>query len=201
MERVAPASRLDRDAAAAMTARLADKEPAIEALRAMARDRRVENRMAAAATLALLGDYGPLVELLCDEQAGEKLRDGMWDNLEAATVPLALARGANAAAALRQAFLDRGPAGRGEELYWLARGLGPADWPQAAGEIVAALDDNSLAVRRYAFLNPQRLFPDEPDGRLDYRPDRSPSLNERGVAWWRRKLEAEAAGPPAAPTP
>jgi hypothetical protein len=201
MKRVAPASRLDRDAAAAMTARLADKEPAIEALRAMACDRRVENRMAAAATLALLGDYGPLVELLCDEQAGGKLRDGMWENLEAATVPLALARGANAAAALRQALLDRGPAGRGEELYWLARGLGPADWPQAAGEIVAALDDNSLAVRRYAFLNLQRLFPDEPDGRLDYRPDRSPSLNERGVAWWRRKLEAEAAGPPAAPAP
>jgi hypothetical protein len=201
MKRVAPASRLDRDAAAAMTARLADKEPAIEALRAMACDRRVENRMAAAATLALLGDYGPLVELLCDEQAGGKLRDGMWENLEAATVPLALARGANAAAALRQALLDRGPAGRGEELYWLARGLGPADWPQAAGEIVAALDDNSLAVRRYAFLNLQRLFPDEPDGRLDYRPDRSPSLNERGVAWWRRKLEAGAAGPPAAPAP
>jgi hypothetical protein len=201
LKRVAPATRLDRDVAATLATRLADQEPAVEALRAMARDRRVENRMAAAATLALLGDYGPLVDLLCDEQAGGKLRDGMWENLEAATVPLALARGANAAAALRQALLDRGPAGRGDELYWLARGLAPADWPQAGGGVVAALEDTTLVVRRYAFLNLQRLFPDQPDGRLDYRPDRSPSLNERGVAWWRRKAEAGAAGPPAAPSP
>ncbi len=200
MQRTAPASRLDRNAAAALAAALAQDQPVEDGLKALARDRRVENRTAAAATLALLGDYGELVGLLCDDRPGSKLRDGQWDDLEAATVPLAFARGANAAAALRQAFLDRSPAGRGEELGWLARGLGPADWPQDGPAVVAALEDDSLVVRRYAFLNLRRLFPDEPDGRLDYRPDRSPSLNERGVAWWRRKVEA-AADPPPAPSP
>jgi hypothetical protein len=201
LPRTAPANRLDRDAATALAGAVSGEEPVEEGLRSLARDRRAENRTAAAATLALLGDYGELVSLLCDDRPGSKLRDGQWEDFEASTVPLAFARGANAAAALRQAFLDRGPAGRGEELTWLARGLGPADWPQAGAAVAAALEDDSLVVRRYAFLNLRQLFPDEPDGRLDYRPDRSPSLNERGVAWWRRKVEAAAADPPPAPSP
>ncbi len=201
MRRDAPAPGLDRNIAAALAERLTAGDSVEEALRALARDRRVENRMAAAATLALLGDYGELVGLLCEEQAGLMLRERQWEDLEAATVPMALARGANAAAALRQAFLDRGPAGRGETLAWFARGLAPADWPEAGGTVIEALEDETLAVRRYAFLNLRRLFPAEMEGRIDYRPDRSPSLNEQGVAWWRRKIEAGGGRPPPASSP
>lgn len=198
MNRTAPADRIDRGAAAALAAALAAERPVEESLRELAGDRRVENRMAAAATLALLGDYEPLVTVLGDDRPGEKLSDGQWRGLHAATVPLALARGANAAARLRQAFADRGPAGRGEELYRLARGLAPAELAAGnAAALVELLVDDELIVRRSALLELERLVPDEPADRLDYRPDRSPQLNERGVEWWRRKVEAAMAGPPA----
>jgi len=198
MNRTAPSDRIDRGAAAALAAALTAARPVEESLRDLAGDRRVENRMAAAATLALLGDYDPLVTLLCDDRPGEKLSDSQWRGLHAAAVPLALARGANAAVRLRQAFAGRGPAGRGEELYLLARGLAPAELAAGgAAALVELLADDSLAVRRSALLELERLVPDEPAGRLDYRPDRSPQLNERGVEWWRRKLEAALAGPPA----
>jgi hypothetical protein len=196
MSRTAPADRLERGAAAAVAAALAADRPAEESLQELAGDRRVENRMAAAATLALLGDYDPLVTLVCEERPGWKLSDGQWLDLYAATVPLAFARGANAAARLRQAFVNRGPAGRGEELFSLARGLSPAELAVGgAAALVELLADDALAVRRLAFHGLTELFPDDPAGRLDYRPDRSPALNERGVEGWRRKA---AAGDPAA---
>jgi hypothetical protein len=175
---------------------VAADRPVEESLRELAGDRRVENRMAAAATLALLGDYDPLVTLLCEERPGAKLSDGQWLELEAATVPLALARGGNAAARLRQAFVDRGPVGRGEALFAIARGLSPAELAAGgAAPLVDLLADDTLAVRRFAWQALSELFPDDQAGRFDYRADRSRSLNERGVDWWRRKV---AAGEPAA---
>ena len=182
MNRTAPTDRIDRSAAAALAAALAAERPVEESLRELAGDRRVENRMAAAATLALLGDYDPLVGLLAEDRSGEKLSDDQWFNLQAATVPLALARGANAAAKLRQSFMARGPAGRGEELFLLARGLGPAEFAAGgAAALVEMLADDALVVRRYAFLALTGIVVDDPTGPLDYRLDLSATLNERAV--------------------
>ncbi|MFM8413821.1 MAG: hypothetical protein ACKOCX_03765, partial [Planctomycetota bacterium] len=196
MNQAAPASRLDRAAAASLAAAVAADRPAEESLRMLATDRRIENRMAAASTLALLGDYGPLVDLLCDERPGEKLSDSQWEAFQAATVPVALARGANAAARLRQAFAARGPAGRGDDIFTLARGLSADERAANAQALVEMLADPALVVRRYAFLELAALAPDDPAGRLDYRPDRSAALNERGVEWWRRKVAAGAGASP-----
>jgi len=189
-----PVGRPAAAAGAAVEARLQEGRPVPEALRALAAEGRVENRMAAAATLALLGDYDALVTLLCEERTGEKLLERQWDDLQAATVPLALARGANAAASLQRSFETRGPAGRGAELFDLARG------GQPAAALVAALADDSLPVRRFAFHHLLRRFPDDPAGRLEYRPDRPTALNERGLDWWRKHVAASDGGP-AAPSP
>lgn len=201
MGRQVAEARLDQRAGAEVASRLAaaDRDAAEETLAAMTDDRQPEHRMAAAATLALLGDYEPAVALLCDDSAERRLRDGQWTTLEAATIQQALARGANAAAKLREAFAARGPAGRADELFLLARGLSAGE--REAGGALALVDalaaEQPLVVRRYAFKNLVAEFPDDPAGRIEYMPDRTAALNAKGIEWWRRKVTAAA--PAAAP--
>jgi hypothetical protein len=194
MRATAATDPVGRLAAAALTSGLEPRRSAAESLRAMLASRRAEDRTAAAATLALLGDYEPVVSLLADASAANRLREGQWQELEAATVPTALARGANAAAALRQAFVAHGPAGRGEELFLLARGFSDAELA-AGGDaaLLATLEDPELVFRRYAIRNLVGLLPDPAAATRDYRAERSsPRLNDKGVAWWRAWLAARA---------
>lgn len=194
MKLVGPVHVVDRHAAEAIAAALAADVPAETALRMTAESRRVEDRMAAAATLALLGDFDLVVEMLCDEAPGRKLREGEWSAVETMTVPLALARGANAATALRQAFARKGPLGRDGELYLLARGLTSDELSAGGAEgLVKALEDQRLVVRRYALKNLVSLLPDGVEATRDYRPDRSGLLNDKGLAWWQGRL-AEGLG-------
>jgi hypothetical protein len=191
MRQSEPTGPIDRSAAAALARALAAPESPLEAVQALAVDRRVENRMAAAATLALVGDYGPLVTLLCEEAPGARLAENQWRSLVDRTVPLALARGAKAAAALRQAFAARGPAGREHDLFRLARGFAPAELAAGgAAELVDWLEDPALVVRRFAFAALDALAADRPPAGRDYRPDRPPRLNDKGLAWWRNWLAA-----------
>jgi hypothetical protein len=194
MKLVGPVRIVDRHAAEAMTTALAADVPAEAALRMMSESRRVEDRMAAAASLALLGDFDLLVETLCHESPARQLREGEWTALEAMTVPLALARGANAATALRQSFARQGPPGRADELFLLARGLS-SDEVSAGGVegLVKALEDRSLVVRRYALKNLLEFLPDPSEATRDYRPDRAMLLNDKGITWWRARL-AEGLG-------
>jgi len=188
MQLTAVTDPVGRRAAAAISAGLVPGQSAADSLRGMMASRRAEDRMVAAATLALAGDYEPLVELLCDDTPSRRLREGQWNELEAATVPRALARGVNAAAALRQAFVARGPGGRGGELFLLARGLSAGELA-GGGEaaLVAALEDPELVVRRYAIKNLLTLLPDPTQASSDYRPERTQRLNDKGVAWWRAR--------------
>ncbi|MFM7137029.1 MAG: hypothetical protein ACKO1M_08165 [Planctomycetota bacterium] len=188
--------RLDQRAGKALAQRLAEGDAIEQTLRTMAEDGRPEDRMAAAATAALLGDYEPAVKILCEEAKGRRLYDGQWTGFEAATVQQALARGANAAARLREAFASQGPAGRGDELFLLARGLSPEELAGGgAGALVESLADPALGVRRYAFKNLLAAFPDDPAGRVEYMPDRRAGLNDEGITWWRRKVGETAAAP------
>jgi hypothetical protein len=202
MQQQAAATRPDQAAGEEIARRLApqgdDAVDVAATLQQMAADRRAEYRMAAAASAALLGDYRPAVSLLCAESADLRLRDGQWAECEAATVQQALGRGANAAAKLRQAFAEQGPAGRGDELYLLARGLSPEELAAGgAAALVDSLADGSLAVRRYAFRNLLAAFPDDdPAARVEYRPDRAAGLNDKGVDWWRRKVAGAASPAP-----
>jgi hypothetical protein len=198
MKLVGPVRIIDRHAAEAMTAALAADVPAEAALRMLAESRRVEDRSAAAATLALLGDFDFLVDVLCQESPDRKLREGEWMALEAMTVPLALARGANAASAFRQSFARKGPPGRADELFLLARGLTSDELSAGGAEgLVKALEDPALVVRRYALKNLLSLLPDPAVATRDYRPDRAMLLNDKGLAWWRARL-AEGMGSGAA---
>jgi len=144
----------------------------------------------AASTLALLGDFDAAVELLCTEAPGRRLEQRQWATLEAATVPLALARGAKAAARLRTAFEDRGPHGKAEELFTMARGFSDAELAAGAAEaLVAALDDPDLVVRRYAIKCLCDVVQPSAADRLRYRADGLPDLRREGASWWRGQLQ------------
>ena len=180
--------RLEQAAAEALAGKAAS-DPIEKGLRELADDRRAENRVAAVATLALLGDYDELVALLSAESVARKLEDRQWSRLVDMTVPLALARGANAAARLGQSFETRGPADKGAELFAIARGFDDARLEaNGAAQLVAALDAPELVVRRFAIRGLlEAVQPAEAD-RARYRPDRSQDLRRESVAWWRKQL-------------
>lgn len=181
--------RQEEEAARALAAKAA-VEPLEKGLRELADDRRAENRVAAVATLALVGDYEELVAALSAESASSKLQDGQWTRLVDMTVPLALARGANAAARLGRAFESRGPAGKGAEAFALARGFD--DRALAAGgdaTLVAALDAPELLLRRFAIRGLVEVVEPTEADRARYRPDRSKDLRRESVNWWRRQLD------------
>lgn len=188
---------LERGAAAAFMRRIADlpegSAPAAglaQVLEAMAIDRRVENRVFAATTLALTGVYDVAADLLCAEAAGRRLEGRQWAALEAAVVPMALARGAGSAERLRRAWEERGPPGRAELLDLMARR--PTDEELEAGAdraIVEALGDGALVVRRYAFACLEAIVRPAPADRARYRPDASDDARRDGAAWWRTRQE------------
>lgn len=188
-----PIDPLTRRAADSLKAALEQAQPLFESLHDMAIGHRAENRALAAATLALLGEYDELVILLVADRPGERLEASQWLALEAATVPLALARGANAAAKLRAALLDRGPPGKGETLYAMACGFSEADLAAGAdAALVAALDDPDLVMRRYAAKNLFEIVQPPASDRIRYRPDGLEEMRRQGVAWWRAQLEKAA---------
>lgn len=186
----APADKLERNAAEALAARLPAAASLDEAIHDLAADRRVENRILAASTLALIGDFDTAVDLLCTEAAGRRLEQRQWAKLEADVVPLALARGANAAAKLQAAFEARGPHGKADALFAMARGCSDADLAAGAADtLVAALEDGDLVVRRYAFKCLCDIVQPTAVDRLRYRPDGLPELRREGAAWWRGQLQ------------
>jgi cytoskeletal protein RodZ len=188
-----PIDPLTRRAADALKTALEQARPLFDSLHDMAIGHRAENRALAAATLALLGEYEELVILLVADRPGERLEASQWLALEAATVPLALARGANSAAKLRATFLDRGPRGKGEALYAMACGFTDADLAAGAdAAIVEALDDPDLVMRRYAAKNLFEIVQPAASDRIRYRPDGLEEMRRQGAAWWRAQLEKTA---------
>ena len=194
-ERIEP---LERNAVESFATRLAalpaGSEPAAgleEVILAMAIDRRVENRAFAAILLALEGSYDVAVEMLCAEEPGRRLEGRQWSALEAATIPLALARGPESVARLRKAWEDRGPAGRVELLMAMARGPDDADLASGAdATLVEALASQELIVRRYALKNLVDVVEPSVFDRARFRPDAPDEGRRDGVAWW-RSLQAK----------
>ncbi len=182
--------RLEKAAAEALAAKVATTAPLARALREMASDKRVENRMLAASTLALLGEFNDLVEQLAMESDGRTLEPRQWSQLESTAVPLALARGGIAAARLQESFVNRGPHDKADVLWAMARGFTDEDLAAGADRaIVAALEDQSLIVRRYASKSLIDITQPNAVDRTRYRPEVTPDRRREGVLWWRGQLE------------
>jgi len=194
--------RVQQDAAAALAVKAA-VEPLEKGLRELSRHPRAENRIAAVATLALLGDYDELVALLSADTADRQLQEGQWRQLFDMTVPLALARGVNAATEFGKACDARGPDGKGADLLALAGGFDDATLADGGDErLVAALDAPELVLRRLAIRELLAITDPAAADRTPhpYRADQSQDLRRDSVAWWRKQCAAgrirrSAAGP------
>ena len=185
-----PDDPIDARAAQSLAAGLAAGTPAVPALRELAADRRVERRLAAAATLAMLGEFAELARLLAAEGTTQ-LRENEWQRLDAVGVQPALARGPKATEGLARALAEQGPPGASDTIVRFARGF--TDEQLAAGadaELVAALESPHLTVRRYAIRDLVEITGARGAERLHYRadwPDRA--LREKGAGWWATRLE------------
>lgn len=183
--------RLQKVASETLGARISAGKPLLLALREMTSDRRVENRMLAAATLALIGQADALVELL-EAAPGNRsyLEDQQWSTLERMAVPATLARGGEATAGLHQSFIKHAPPEHVDRLWAMARGLTAADLA-GGGErmLLDSLDDQSLMVRRYAYKTLCDIVRPSPSDRLRYRPDALPERRRDGITWWRGQLQ------------
>ena len=179
--------RLEKAAGEVLVAKVATTTPLARALRELAADKRAENRMLAASTLALIGEFDDLVEQLAADGPGRKLEARQWTQLENATVPLALARGGSK---LYTSFANRGPHGKADALWAMARGFTDEELAAGADQaLVEALDDPSLIVRRYASKSLVDMTQPAAADRLRYRPDGLPDMRRDGVTWWRGQLE------------
>ena len=189
--------KLIRGACEAMVKKLAPAEPAapeslVTVLAEMAVDRRAENRMVAVETLALLGEFEPLVELLCAELPGQKLEPQQWLRLEKSTVTLALARGANATEKLWQAFSNQSPPDTAKKLWAMAQGFSDEELAAGADKtLVESLDDPHLVVRRYASKCLCEIVQPSQGDALRYRPEGLPGLRHDGVVWWKSQSQKE----------
>lgn len=190
-----PGDAFDRAARSALGAVLVSGDPAEPALERLTGDRRSERRIAAAATLSLIGRHEPLASLLVEDGPRRMLRDEEWRRLERTAVPRALALGPPESEAFTRALVAAAPAGTGPFLARLAGGGDPAalDAADRAG-LVDALESPWLVVRRSAWHTLLDLDPPNAVDRLRYRPDRAAALNADGVRWWRERLGGGRSG-------
>jgi hypothetical protein len=182
--------RLEKGAGEALATKVKTPAPLARALRELAADKRAENRMLAASTLALIGEFDDLVEQLSADSPGRKLEQRQWSQLQNAAVPLALARGGNAATRLRDSFVNRGPHGKADAIWAMARGFTDEELVAGADRtLVEALDDDDLVVRRYASKALIDITQPTAFDRMRYRPDGQPDMRREGVLWWKNQLE------------
>ncbi|MEO1991866.1 MAG: hypothetical protein ABGW78_08040, partial [Pirellulales bacterium] len=164
-----------------------------QALLQMSRSHRIENRILSVATYALLGRYDELVMLLSDDTPGHKLEAIQWLDVEELTVPLALARGRNSAIKLKKAFIEHVPSQKGDMLFQMACGFDNSELESGADtKLVESLEDDELVVRRYAAKNLFEIFKPEAIDRIRYRPDGSNEMREKGIRWWKARLDDQA---------
>ncbi|MFM8702283.1 MAG: hypothetical protein ACKOHG_00125, partial [Planctomycetia bacterium] len=99
-------------------------------------------------------------------------------------------RGGTPAPRLYESFANRGPHGKADVLWALARGVTDEDLVAGADRaIVDALDDPSLMVRRYAIKALVDITRPSAVDRARYRPDGLADMRREGVGWWRNQLE------------
>ena len=159
-----------------------------KALLELADHPRIENRMIATETLAMLGYYDPLISLL-SELPPDGLGKRRWEEFEARSIPLALAE-ESLARLLEKVLRERLPNDRGDIAMKLARRALPAE--SLAGltnQLIDLLEDEQPLLRRYAIQWLEEIYELSDSDRLQYRVDWPFTELKEGADWWRKQLE------------
>lgn len=181
-------SSLEKDASEALVETVTKGEPLLKSLIELSVDRRIENRMVAVETLALVGRYDELVELL-RESPPTGPSAGLWEQLEGQTVPLALSD-PTLARVLEKAFRDHLDATQALTAIGLARrNLPAASADDRTRQLIDLLENDELMLRRYAYAWLCERFQLEPSELIQYRADWPAEQRRDGADWWRKRLE------------
>lgn len=171
---------LQQQAAAVMERSITLDRPAALSLRELAEHRRREIRRAALESLAILDDFGPLLEALNNPDECPQ-----WDEY-VGVLRAAVARDPHSAAAARSLLEDLyGDQGTAlYEMLWKyqADTLTPAD----ARTLVQYLDHEVLVFRVLAFWNLRRIT----GLQFRYRPEDPAQKRQPAIARWRERLSA-----------
>jgi len=171
---------LEQQAAAVMERSITVDRPASLSLRELAEHRRREIRLVALRSLAVLDDYGPLLEAL--NNPDERLQ---WDEY-VEILRSAVARGPKSAAMARSLLEDLyGDQGTAlYEMLWKYQTdtLTPAD----ARQLVQYLDHEVLVFRVLAFWNLRTLT----GLHFRYRPEEPAQKRQPAIARWRDRVSA-----------
>ena len=156
----------------------------------MSDDSRIENRIIASETLALLGWYDQLVELLsAPPRPGSGPSAEMWKQLERESVPPALAD-ATQAFALKKSLRDHVSPEQGGVLIGLATRSLLSDAKDArTPKLIVLLEDENIIFRRYAIQWLRELYEESPTDIARYRADWSEKQLIEGAGWWRKRYD------------
>ena len=183
-------SSLEKDASEALVEAVTSGEPLLKSLIELSVDRRIENRMVAVETLALVARYDELFELL-RESPPTGLSAGLWEQLEGQTVPLALSD-PTLARGLEKAFRDHLDATQALTAIGLARrNLPAASEDDRTRQLIDLLENDELMLRRYAYAWLCEQFQLDPLEVIQYRADWSAEQRRDGADKWRKRLEKE----------
>lgn len=169
---------LEQQAAAVMERGITADRPASLSLRELAEHRRREIRLAALRSLALLDDYGPLLDALNNPDERSQ-----WDEY-VEILRTAVTRGPKSAALARR-LLEELYGDQGTALYemlwkYQADTLMPAD----ARQLVQYLDHEVLAFRVLAFWNLRAMT----GLQFGYRPEEPAQKRQPAISRWRQRV-------------
>ena len=183
-------SRLKKSASESLAEAITRPEPLLKSLIELSDDSRIENRMIAVETLALLGWYDQLVELLASApRPGPGPSAEMWKQLEGQSVPPALAD-ATQAFALKKSLRDHVRPEQGEILVGLAARSLLSDAKEArTPKLISLLEDKNIIFRRYAIQWLRELYEESPPDMAKYRADWSEKQLVEGADFWRKRYD------------
>ena len=183
-------SRLKKSASESLAEAITRPEPLLKSLIELSDDSRIENRMIAVETLALLGWYDQLVELLASApRPGPGPSAEMWRQLEGQSVPPALAD-ATQAFALKKSLRDHVRPEQGEILVGLAARSLLSDAKEArTPKLISLLEDENIIFRRYAIQWLRELYEESPPDMAKYRADWSEKQLVEGADFWRKRYD------------
>ena len=183
-------SRLEKSASEALAEAITQPDPLLKSLIELSDSSRIENRIIATETLALLGWYDQVIELLAaSPRPGPGPSAELWTQLESESIPAALAD-KTLAMAVKKSLRDHVNPEQGDVLVGLAtRTLHSESFDVQVTKLIDLLEDENIIFRRYAIQWLRELFVESASDAAKYRADWNEKQLAEGSDWWRKRYQ------------
>ncbi len=183
-------SRLEKSASEALAEAITQPDPLLKSLIELSDSSRIENRIIATETLALLGWYDQVIELLAaSPRPGPGPSAELWMQLESESVPPALAD-KTLAMAIKKSLRDHVNPEQGDVLVGLAtRTLHSESFDVQVTKLIDLLENENIIFRRYAIQWLRELFVESASDAAKYRADWNEKQLAEGSDWWRKRYQ------------